>query len=134
MKGFTKVSRHDVQKAVLNWRTLYDAGNTLRVLGTERYYEKHYTNGSSLTKWLNKGKTPQEFVSSKLGMFGIWSNILHEVLSQEDLDLLDMWQWDKHKSEYIACKALLNASSDHPRLGSDLCFFVNKYANMEMPA
>lgn len=97
-------------------------------LGVDLYYAKHYTNGSRWTKFFNKKKTPSEFVRNRVPMFQTWSYVLNEVLTEEQVKLLDMWNWSRHKEEYVAIKALLNAAeSGDILLDNELCWFVNKY-------
>lgn len=127
MKGYTNVSLVDIKSALENWRAKYDQGGGLRDKGIELYYEKNYTNGSWLTRLFSK-KKPYDFVRSRIGMFCNWGSVLHEVLSQEELEILEIWEWNMHKEAYIAVKALLNAGETGDiLLDNELCWFVNKY-------
>ena len=132
MKGYTNVSVADIKSALTNWRDKYNQGEVIRDKGIDLYYEKHYTNGSWFTKFSSKRKTPDEFTRKRIQMFGRWDEVLWEVLDKDELEILEMWIYNRHKDAYIAVKSLMNASEEGDILLDDqLCWFVNKYKEVK---
>ncbi len=128
MKGYTNVSVADIKSALENWKDRYNKGGDILELGIDLYYDKFYTKGSWFTKLLNKKKTPEEFVRSKIPMFHTWSHVLSEVIDEDQVELLDNWNYNLHKDAYVAVKALMNASeSGDILLDDNLCYFIVKY-------
>jgi hypothetical protein len=128
MKGYVTVSRADIRSACDLWKERNKSGAKLRDKGIALYYEEFYVKGSWLTRWWNKDKTPIEFARGRLQMFGQWSDILYKVLTEDEIEILDDWQWDHGRERYEQCLALLNASSGQSeiKLGETLCAWVNK--------
>lgn len=128
MKGYANITTEQMYVAVTNWKRRYELGGKLLDKGIDLYYEKYYTNGSWLTRWWHRKDSPIEFSRSRLNMFSSWDQILYEVLSEDETELLAAWCWDRHKDAYKAVSSLLKCSTDGTALLDDkLCWFVDKY-------
>lgn len=135
MKGFVYVSEYDAQSAIDGFAKKLSDGRALRDEGIRRYHEKNYTLATknkrfSYTRWKYKDLTPMQFAKkhSPNGAFwGTWADILHTVLTEEELDLLYWWSYiDKDKTNGL--KALLSTSVDGKILvDQDMAQFINNY-------
>src|SRR5690606_38021324 len=96
----------------------------------QRYYEKHYTNGSRWVRWWNKKKTPWQFLLKRISFCESYSSELHEVCKDDkELGSLEMWENSHREKERCkAIRALLNASTGKSLLlDQDLCSFVERW-------
>ncbi len=127
MKGYTQVERSVIKAAVTNWKHRYDNGKVIRDKGIELFYHRKYVLGSRFTKWWHRNDTKQKFALSHLPFMGDWSDILHPYFDEDELDILDDWQWGRGREQYAACKGLLDVGLSTIRLDNDLCRWVNKH-------
>lgn len=130
MKGYVKIDKADALAAIIGFELELDRGKEIRNKGIELYYKKFYTNGSKLTKYWDKNKTPYEFARSNLGAFCSWDELLYKVLTREESDLLGWWCYT-HKSDFDPIRALYKASSDGTMLiDNDMAEKINKYKDI----
>jgi hypothetical protein len=111
MKGYVKVTNQQLQEAISGFGRKYAAGKAIRDKGIALYYEKHYTKGNWLTRLLNRGKTPMQFVRKQIGLFGSWDEVLHEVLDVEESNTLYWWCFT-HPDKANVLKTLRSTSAD----------------------
>lgn len=112
MKGYVKVTNQQLQEAISGFGRKYAAGKSIRDKGIALYYEKKYVNGSWLTKFLNKNTSPAQFAKKKMsGFFTNWTDVLHEVLTEEETNILEWWCWTG-SDKAAPLKTLLSTSSD----------------------
>lgn len=111
MKGYVKVTNQQLQAAISGFGRRYALGKTLRDKGIALYYEKHFVNGSWLTRLLNRKLTPTQFARKRIGMFGNWDNVLYEVLDVEESNILFWWCWT-HADKANPLKSMLSQSAD----------------------
>lgn len=131
MKGYVKVDRVDLLSAIIGFDLKYDSAKHIRDKGIQLYYEKHYTNGSWFTRWLNRNKTQIDFVRSRIGTFGTWTDVVYEVLTSEEGDEVEWWCWTS-KSDVDSLKALYNAGGtghDYVLVDNVMASCIVKYKN-----
>lgn len=111
MKGYVRVTVAQLEEAVTGFQTRYRKGTELLEQGINRYYEKNYTNGSWLTKYFNKHKTPRQFARDRIAAFSNWDDLLWPFLSTEEAELLTWWCWTR-ESNLDSFKSMIAESSD----------------------
>lgn len=111
MKGYVKVTNQQLQEAISGFGRRYAEGKVIRDKGIALYYEKNFVNGSWLTRFLNRNRTPMQFARNNIGMFGNWDDVLHEVLDVEESNTLHWWCWT-HVDKANPLKAMLSQSAD----------------------
>lgn len=111
MKGYVKVTNQQLQEAISGFGRRYALGKVIRDKGIELYYKKNYTQGSWLTRFLNRKLTPTQFARKRIGMFGNWDDVLYDVLDVEESNTLHWWCWT-HKDKVNPLKSMLSQSAD----------------------
>lgn len=129
MKGYTEVDRNDIRAACVFWSIKNDRGLELLREGIVRYREKHLDNANVYVKWRAENMTDREFAiwHSNSTFFIDWTQILEDVMTKDELALVDLWEWRKGGEHHRACQALVDASNTNPMLDNVLCAWVNEH-------
>lgn len=129
MKGFVRVYKEDLMAAIIGFEMRLDAGKEIRDKGIKLFYDKRFSEMNRFNKWLYRNHSAVQFACDKMSAWDRWSDLLHEVLTQEETDELEWWCWT-HKSKVNAVKALYKATADdYALVDQDMAAFITTHKN-----
>lgn len=129
MKGFVRVYKQDLMAAIIGFEMRLDAGKVIRDEAIIRYYDKYFPKQMPWNRWLNRNQSKHNFVRGCIGSFGTWLEVLDPVLTSDQYNELNWWQWT-HASKANAVKALYKATMDEYALvDQDMAEFVTEHKN-----
>jgi hypothetical protein len=111
LKGYVNVHVDQINEAIAGFNKQRDDGKVIRDKGIELYYQKYFTDGSWLTKWLNRNRTPIQFARKNVPAFGSWDDLFHSLLTTEENDLLGWWAWNNSDHKIQPLKSLVSQSA-----------------------
>jgi hypothetical protein len=127
MKGFVKVDKSDLLSAIIGFELRLEDGKKIRDKGIKDFYGLNYNTSGALYKWLHRNTSPHEFAINHMDFCDNWSDVLHSVLSAEEIEELEWWCWT-HKDKADPVKALYKAAmEDGVLVDQDMANFINKH-------
>lgn len=128
MKGFAKVSVHNISIAIKNHLEVLAKTTEIRDRAVNDYYNKYYPTSGWWTRWTHRKSTPQEFFWAKCASWMFNTDYhLYEFLTQYEIDILNIINYGD-KDSRKGLEALVNSSQeDTCLLDEEYCKYVNKY-------